>query len=243
MLFELFNHTSKEKKDAVEKLIDQSSPSYDFFLMVAFAVLMAAFGLLIDSPAVVIGAMLISPVLYPTMSASMGVVMSNEKLIKRSLVTLLRSMLVMIAAGFIVGLFFASKESLLSGEILSRTSPSLIDAVIAIIAGLAASFALVKPKLSEVLPGIAISVSLVPPLAVTGIGLALLDGAVIKGSLLLFFVNVLGIVFASMFVFSAMNFYVKRGTAERAIEKEEEEEKEKEDITYEKIEEEEEKPV
>lgn len=232
MLSELFNNTGEEKKKAVEKLIDHSSPSYEFFLMVALAVFMAAFGLLIDSPAVVIGAMLISPVLYPTMSCSMGIVMSNEKLIRRSLVTLLKSMLVMIGAAFITGLFFASRESLLLGEIISRTIPSLTHAIIAVVAGLAGSFALVKPKLSETLPGIAISVSLVPPLAVTGIGLALLDGAIIRGSLLLFFVNALGIIFASLFVFSAMNFYVKRGTAERAIEKEEEEKKEKKDISY-----------
>lgn len=238
MLKELFSSTSEEKKEAVEKLITHSSPSHEFFLMVVLSVIMAAFGLLIDSPAIVIGAMLVAPVLYPTLSSSMGIVMKNEKLMKRSLVTLLKAALLAIGAAFLVGLFFASRESLLSSEIISRTSPSLIDAAIAVVAGLAASFALVKPRLSETLPGIAISVSLVPPLAVTGLGLALFDGAIIRGSLLLFFVNVFGIIFASVFVFSLMNFYIKRGTAERVIEKEEKEMEERKDVIAKEVNEE-----
>jgi len=235
MLSELFNNSSDEKKGAVEKLIAQSSPDYDFFLMVALAVLMAAFGLIIDSIAIVIGAMLVSPVIYSLLSSSMGIVMFNHKLMRRSFKTLLKAVLISIGAGFVVGLFFASKESLLASEIISRTSPSLIDAAIAVVAGLAASFALVKPKLNETLPGIAVSVSLIPPLAVTGLGLAFFDGAIIRGSLLLFFVNVLGIIFASVFVFSAMGFYVKRGTAAKEIEKEEEKINKEKDITYEEV--------
>ncbi|PCI19590.1 TIGR00341 family protein [Candidatus Wolfebacteria bacterium] len=225
MISDIFNNTSGgEKEGAVEKLISQSTPTIDFFLMVALSVFMAAFGLLIDSSAIVIGAMLIAPVLYPLLSSSMGIVMFNKKLIRLSLTTLLKSIAVGIGAAFIVGIFFGSKEALLANEIMSRTSPSLIDAAIAVVAGFAASFALVKPKLSETLPGIAISVSLVPPLAVTGLGLAFFDGAIIRGSLLLFFVNVIGIMFASVFVFSAMNFYIKRGAATQAIKKEEKEE-------------------
>jgi len=235
MLSQLFSHSSEEKKGAVEKLITQSSPDHDFFLMVALAVLMAAFGLIIDSIAIVIGAMLVSPVIYSLLSSSMGIVMFNDKLMRRSFTTLLKAVAISIGAGFVVGLFFASKESLLTSEIISRTSPSLIDAAIAVVAGLAASFPLVKPKLNETLPGIAVSVSLIPPLAVTGLGLAFFDGAIIRGSLLLFFVNVLGIIFASVFVFSAMGFYVKRGTADKEIEKEEDKIDKAQEITYEEV--------
>ncbi len=97
------------------------------------------------------------------------------------------------------------------------------------IAGLAGSFALVKPQLSETLPGIAISVALIPPIAVVGIGLARFNWEIISGSLLLFLVNAIGVVFASMMTFSLMNFYVKRHEADKVVKKEDKKiEKEKE---------------
>jgi uncharacterized hydrophobic protein (TIGR00271 family) len=229
---QLFNSSSSgEKGDAVKKLIEQSTPNMDFFLMVILSVAMAAFGLVLDSAAVVIGAMLIAPVLSPILSLAMGIVMFNENLIKRAVFTLGKSLIFAVGAAFVIGLFFASKEGIQVPEVLSRTSPSLLDAAVAVVAGFAASFALVKPKLSETIPGIAISVSLVPPLAAVGLGLATFDLAVAKGAFLLFFINVLGIIFASVFVFSSMNLYTKRGTADRAIKEVEKKEEEKVVIT------------
>lgn len=228
----LFNSSSSgEKGDAVKKLIEQSTPNTDFFLMVLLSVAMASFGLVLNSAAVVIGAMLIAPVLSPILSLAMGIVMFNENVIRRAVFTLAKSLAFAIGTAFVIGLFFASKSDMQATEIVSRTAPSLIDAAVAIVAGFAASFALVKPKLSEAIPGIAISVSLVPPLAVTGLGLATLDFAVAKGAFLLFFINILGIIFASVFVFSSMNLYTKRGTADRAIKDAEKAEEEKVVIT------------
>jgi len=108
----------------------------------------------------------------------------------------------------------------ITAEILSRTQPLLPYTAIAVIAGLAASFALVKPHLNEMLPGVAISVALIPPLAVVGIGIVQLDWNMISGSFLLFVVNIVGVVFASMVTFSMMNFYVKRNVAQEAAAKE-----------------------
>jgi uncharacterized membrane protein len=92
--------------------------------------------------------------------------------------------------------------------------------MVAIIAGLAGSFALVKPQLNETLPGIAISVALIPPLAVIGIAIAKFNWQLLHGSLLLFLVSIIGVIFASMITFSLMDFYVKREKAEEALEKE-----------------------
>ncbi len=227
----LFNSSSSgEKSDAVKKLIDHSTPNTDFFLMMVLSVAMAAFGLILDSAAVVIGAMLIAPVLSPILSLAMGIVMFNENLIRRAVFTLSKSLLFAVGSAFVIGLFFASKSGIEVPEVLARTTPSLLDAAVAIVAGFAASFALVKPKLSEAIPGIAISVSLVPPLAATGLGLATLNLAVAKGAFLLFLINILGIIFASVFVFSSMNLYTKRGTADRAIKDADKAEEEKIEI-------------
>lgn len=240
MVLVLFhNLTNKDKSEAVERLIKGSTPSQDFFFMIILSILTATFGLLLNSAAIIIGSMLIAPMLYPILSLSLGIIMSDSKLISRALYTTLKASVFGIGAAFLATLFFNSQLNEVTPEILSRTQPTLPYLIVAIIAGFAGSFALVKPKLSETLPGIAISVALIPPIAVTGIGIAKLSWAVISGSFLLFLVNTTGIIFASLITFSMMNFYVKRGEAHQAAEKEDhkqekEKEKVKEEINHKK---------
>lgn len=216
----LFSEKEQDKTRAIEMIIEQSSPKRDFFLQVLFSILMASFGLMIDSVAVIIGSMLIAPVLYPVIGIGMGFVMSDMKVIGRSVMTLLKATIVAVIAAFLVGLFWQGTFDLTNAQILERVSPSLGHAVIAIIAGLAGTYALVKPDLSVNLPAVAISVSLVPPIAVTGLGLAKFDWPTVTGAFGLFAVNTLGIIFSAMITFSIMNFYTRRGTAERAMKKE-----------------------
>jgi uncharacterized hydrophobic protein (TIGR00271 family) len=228
MAFTLFNNLSeKDKSDAVKGLINDSSPRQDFFLMIILSILMATFGLLINNITVIIGSMLIAPMLYPIMSLALGVVMSDGKLLTRSLITILKSTLFGLAAATIVTLLADPLTDFHSQEIIKNTRPSLAYAAIAIVAGLAASFALIKPQMNESMPGIAISVALIPPLAVTGIGLARLDRAVMSNGAILFIINIIGIAFAGIIIFSLMNLYVKKNIAQKAI-KEDEKEIEKE---------------
>lgn len=225
------NVSEADKSKAVEKLIEDSTPDFDFFLLMTLSFLMAAFGLLVDSVAVVIGSMLIAPILYPILSLSLGLVMSDFKLINRSLWTLGESILIGIGAAVIATLFFAAQGFGLSEEVLSRTNPSLLYFAIAVVSGLAVSYSLVKGNLSETLPGIAVSVALLPPLAVVGIGIAYFNWQVIAGASVLFLISLVGIVFASMLSFSLMDLYGKRPVAQSAIEKEEERvEQEKEQV-------------
>jgi len=211
-----------DKAKAVQKLITDSTPDFDFFYLVILSILMATFGLLIDSAAVVIGSMLIAPILHPILSLSLGMVMSDYKLISRSLFTIFKSLVFAIAAAFVATLFlFSNKPNEIGIEILSRTEPSILYFAVAIISGLAVSYALVKPELNETFPGVAVSVALIPPIAVIGVGLAWLEWWIIAGAFTLFMVNVMGIIFASMISFSMMNLYVKRKIAETTIKKEE----------------------
>lgn len=227
----LFNTlTSKDKSEAVERLIKGSTPSQDFFLMIILSILTAAFGLLLNNAAIIIGSMLIAPILYPVLSLSLGVIISDFNLISRASYTILKSMAFGMIAAALVTLLFSSQFREITPEITSRAQPSLPYLMVAIIAGFAGSFALVKPQLSETLPGIAISVALIPPLAVVGIGIARFNWAIVSGSLLLFLVNAIGVMFASMITFSLMNFYVKKREAQETVDKEDrrvEREKEK----------------
>ena len=217
----LFNTlTGKDKTAAVERLIRGSTPSQDFFFMIILSILMATFGLFLANTAIIIGSMLIAPMLYPLLSLSLGIIMSDFKLISRSFYTIGKSVIIAALAGAVATWLFSSQLPELPPLIDTMTQPTLPYVVIAIIAGLAGSFALVKPQLNETLPGIAISVALIPPLATVGIGVARFDWVIISGSLLLFLVNAIGVIFASMITFSLMNFYVKRDKAIETIKKE-----------------------
>ncbi|PIT92903.1 MAG: TIGR00341 family protein [Candidatus Harrisonbacteria bacterium CG10_big_fil_rev_8_21_14_0_10_38_8] len=211
----LFEITTEDKKATLEKLIDYSTPTQSFFFFIILSIVMAAFGLLNDNTAVVIGSMLIAPVLYPILSLGMGIAMSDGKLMSRSTKTLGKSILIAFITSLVVSFLFAKGP--IATEIVARTTPNLIDVAIAVVAGLAASIALVKPRLNESIPGIAISVSLVPPLTMIGIGLADFNWSIFQNATLLFLVNLVGIIFTSVVVFSLMNFYGKKTFTDKTI--------------------------
>jgi len=98
--------------------------------------------------------------------------------------------------------------------------------MVAVVAGAAVSFALAQPEWSETLPGIAISVALIPPLAVVGTGIAMLDMTVIKGSLVMLLMNLVGIIFSAMISFSLMNLYEKQNIAASTIKREDKKQEE-----------------
>lgn len=237
MIQQLFNISSKERVEAVEVLFEHSMPSKDFFLMIVLSVLMATFGLLIDSSAVIVGSMLIAPILYPILGLAIGITMADFPLIIKSFRTFAKAALLGVAIAAVVAFLFSPHASEYTKEIIERTKPSLLSIAIGMTAGLAAAFAMAKPKISETLPGVAISVALIPPLAVIGIGIARLNVAVLVNALLLFLINVVGVIFAASIVFSLMNFYSKREKAEEVVEKEEkklEKEKELEEVLSDK---------
>lgn len=232
LFFQLKNLDETDKAKAVEKLITDSTPDFDYYLLITLSLLMASFGLLINSAAIVIGSMLIAPLLSPILSLSLGIVISDGKLLSRSFSTILKSTFLGVGAAIIATLFFGLGEESLTAEILARTDPSLLYFLVALIAGFAVAYTMVRPELNVTLPGIAVAVALIPPLAVIGIGIAKLDWFVVSNSLVLFLLNVVGIIFASMFVFSLMDLHGKKKVAQKTIKKEEkrlEEEKEEEE--------------
>lgn len=210
-----------DKAAVVRKLMENSTPDFDFFYITGLAVLMATFGLLADSPSIVIGSMLIAPVLYPILGIALGLVMSNRVVLGRSFATLLKSFAIGISLATAATWLF-SESTVLTSEVLARTEPSLLYFLVAVVAGAAVSFTLGQPEWSETLPGIAISVALIPPLAVVGVGVAAFDMNVISGSLVLLCLNLAGIIFSAMVTFSMMNLYEKQHIAESTIKKVEE---------------------
>jgi uncharacterized hydrophobic protein (TIGR00271 family) len=215
----LFRNVSNEEREAaVAAVIQHASPRPDFFLMLMLAVSMAAFAILLDSMVVLVGSMLIAPLLYPILSLALGVIVADEKLIGRSLYTIGKSVLLSLLAGVIIGLLFSAHVAVTTLPFTVVSSPpSLMYALIAAIAGFAAAFAMIKPHLNDTLPGVAISVSLVPPLAAAGVALSVFDWTSFSNALLLFLVNVIGIVFSAMIVFALFHFSTERTVAHEAV--------------------------
>lgn len=227
-MFSIFGSVeSSDKTKAVEKMIENSTPRTDFFLFVVLSTAMAALGIMISSVPVIIGSMLIAPMLYPILSIGMGLSISDNKLLRRSFYTFLKSVLYAIGASVLVSIFFVDRQSLINLDIIIRTEVALIDLGIAVIAGVAASLALVKPHLNESIPGVAISAALVPPLAVVGIAMTTFNWELFRETLLLFVVSSFGIVVSSLIVFVMLNFSTKKTVIEKVI-KEEDKEIEKE---------------
>jgi uncharacterized hydrophobic protein (TIGR00271 family) len=148
-----------------------SFPTISFFFLLALATSIATFGLLANSAPAIIGAMIIAPLMTPIMGLSYGVVRLNWPQIVRSAITVVLGVAVVVAISFFSARFI---EIRITGtEMLSRAFPSLLDLGVAMAAGAAGAFSLSRESIRNSVAGVAISVSLVPPLAVAGIGLAL----------------------------------------------------------------------
>ncbi len=200
-----------------------SVPSLSFFFMLALAATIATLGLIADSAPAIIGAMIIAPLMSPIMSLSYGLAVFEKWLIIRSILTVIAGTLVVVALAYIITLLFGLRIT--GSEILNRTAPTLIDLGVAVAAGAAAAFANTRKSILSSIAGVAIAVALVPPLAVSGIGLALGRRATAEaglslsefglysggtdialGAFLLFLTNFIGIVAIAILIFVAQRY-------------------------------------
>ena len=231
-LFARFRAIDEQQKSlVVRKLMEYSTPDFDYFYLVALSVLMATFGLMLDSGAIVIGSMLIAPLLYPVLGVSLGLVMSNYSVLGRSITTLIKSLggaWILSTAG---AFFFGEPEMYMTAEVLTRTEPTILHLFVAIVAGAAVAYVLSRPEWSDTLPGVAISVALIPPLAAIGIGLAAFSATIIKGATIILLLNLAGIIGTAMVIFLLMNLSEakKQKVAESTIKREEAKQKVEED--------------
>ncbi|MEX2369155.1 MAG: DUF389 domain-containing protein [Candidatus Paceibacterota bacterium] len=212
------------QKRAAKKLIDESRADTDFYLFLSIAMVLTTLGLLMDNAIVVVGAMLVAPILFPILALGLGIVTASGEAILRALRIIVISFIIGVAISFVVAFFVDTNATT---EILSLLIESdlLLYFLISFGAGVVASFAWIKEDVGLSLPGVAIAVSLVPPLGAVGISLSLLSMSLFVSSVLLFIVNLLGVVLASIVVFSLFSFAQVRDYQDEKI-KEEEEEKE-----------------
>ena len=175
--------------------------------LLVFAIFIASLGLNVNSTAVIIGAMLVSPLMGPIMGLGLGMAINDLALLKKSLFNYL------LAAG--VGLATSTIYFLLSpldeahSEILARTSPNIYDVLIALFGGFAGILATSSKQKGNVIPGVAIATALMPPLCTAGFGLATLNVDFFFGAFYLFLINTVFIALATLVTTRFLNFPYK----------------------------------
>ncbi|MGB5551497.1 MAG: DUF389 domain-containing protein, partial [Thermoanaerobaculia bacterium] len=203
----------KERSDVYSQMAEAARADVDFYALISLSSGIALFGLLLDSSAVIIGAMLVAPLMSPILSLAQGIVQGNPHLIQRAGASTFKGTAVSIGVSTVLTLLLPVAQP--TGEILARVRPNLLDLGVALAAGAAAAYAVSRKSVAAALPGVAISVALVPPLCVVGFGLGTSKFDIAGGALLLFLTNLGGIVLVGVVVFLMMGFRPTR--AERGV--------------------------
>ena len=179
-----------DQQAVIEKVKEDSDFSPRYAFMTCMSAGIAILGLLLSSPAVVIGAMLLSPLMGPIMGAGFALAIGDSVWLKESAKALVLGTLVAVLfSALVVAL---SPLQTVTTEIAARTRPNLFDLAVALFSALAGGYAMIRGRMGTIV-GVAIATALMPPLAVVGFGLATLNMSVFGGSLLLFFTNLMTI--------------------------------------------------
>ena len=185
-----------------------------FWTMLVLSAVIATAGVVSDSTATVIGAMIIAPLSTPIMGVALGIVRRSSAATRRAATFTFTGAVVVIVVGVVFSLIIPGSVNLLNdSQIASRTSPGLVDLISAVATGFAGSIAFARRDVAAVLPGVAIAISLVPPLAVVGVCLGQGAVALAMGALVLFVSNFVALVLAGTLVFTSAGYAAEAGQA------------------------------
>jgi len=188
---------SVDQESVVTRITAESGWTARYAFMTMMSAGIAVLGLLLSSPAVVIGAMLISPLMNPILGLGFSLALFDFGETRRSLFALIAG--AVIAVAFTALIVLASPLKAPTSEILARTRPNLFDLLVALFAALAGTFAIIRGR-GETIVGVAIATALMPPLAVVGFGLATWNMPVLAGSFALFITNLMTIALSATVV-------------------------------------------
>lgn len=202
------NRTEAEERETVESIRNGVEFKGANLWILIFAIFIASLGLNVNSTAVIIGAMLISPLMGPIMGVGLSVGLNDFELMKRSLKSFLVATLFSVMTATLYFLFTPLDE--VQSELLARTSPTIYDVFIALVGGLAGIVALSTKEKGNVIPGVAIATALMPPLCTAGFGLATGNWLYFLGAFYLYFINSVFISLATFIGVRVMRFQRKQ---------------------------------
>lgn len=198
-------HNGEEKKEKVlENVISNISFRGSNLWILACAIIIASVGLNVNSTAVIIGAMLISPLMGPIVGAGFALGTYNFPLLKKSIKNLFIATIVSLTVSSIY--FYISPFKDVQSELLARTSPNIYDVLIAFFGGLVGIIAITRVEKGNPIPGVAIATALMPPLCTAGFGLATSNFSYFFGAFYLYVINCFFICIATFFVVKYLKY-------------------------------------
>jgi uncharacterized hydrophobic protein (TIGR00271 family) len=204
-LFETLPTLTRAEQVSIYKQVRRGArPDVDFFVMIGLSAIIATYGLLQGSSAVIIGAMLVAPLFTPILALSLAIVMGDIRLLRLAAEATLKG--VALAIGLSIFISALSPLRTVTHEIAARTQPNLFDLVVALASGAAGAYAVARKDVAAALPGVAIAAALVPPLGVVGVGLAIGDPSIAGGGGLLFTTNLIAITLVSSITLLLLGF-------------------------------------
>jgi uncharacterized hydrophobic protein (TIGR00271 family) len=197
-----------DRREVVNNVNLHTNFSFSYILLLIGSSVVTTLGLLLNSAPTVIGGMIISPLMWPLLKIALGISYERVSYIQQAMTVLIVSIIISLFASILIT--YISPIQLINAEIIARTTPTLIDLIIALVAGGVAALALIQPKISESLAGVAIATSLMPPLCVSGIGIALQSNRLSFGGMTLFLANILAIILINIIIFTIVGFQSRK---------------------------------
>ena len=213
-----------DQYSTVDELVEKSQPNSVYYTLLLISAFIISAGILLGNAAIVIGGMLLTPVLTPVLLISLGITSGELGSMRGASYLILKSSLLVILSGFILAFLFGSSNTSFVVDDSVRTAALYF--FVAVAAGVAGTFAWARKDVLDIMPGVAIAVSLVPPLSLIGVGISNLDFTLARFNFLIFLFNLLGIIAGSLVVFSLLQFYKTKGEVhEKVIEAERDKER------------------
>ncbi|WP_238418779.1 TIGR00341 family protein [Gordonia sp. 'Campus'] len=186
---------------------DRNAKRSAFWLMLTLSGIIAVSGVVADSTATVIGAMIVAPLSTPILGIGLGIVTGRGRLVLASLGYVLAGVVLVTILGVVFAQLLPNPTNVLANsQVLGRTSPTLVDLLAALATGMAGAVAITRRDVGDVLPGVAIAISLVPPLGVVGVCLGSGAPSLALGAFVLFASNVVAMIITSLVVLTIAGY-------------------------------------
>lgn len=202
--FRYHRRTAESLNQLIQMLYAESHLNVPYVILIVTSCAIATFGLLSNSAAVIIGAMVIAPLMLPIRGLALAALIGEFKMFWQATLALIVGTLMAIGMSWTIGVMVGLE--VYGSEIMARSQPNLLDLGIAVAAGAVSAYAVAEPRVSNTLAGTAIAVALMPPVCTIGLGIAQLNPRLSIGAALLYFTNLLGITLACMAVFVIVGY-------------------------------------
>lgn len=189
----------RTKQAAIANILDNATHDKDYYVLLCGSVLIALGAIFTDSIPVLIASMIVAPLATPILALGLGIVSGSRRLMLRTFLLLVISCIVALSLAAIITLLFGKDR--VADHYVSFQSNHVIAVSVAAVSGVIATYGMIRPKVAPAITGVAIAVSLIPPLTATGVNYAAGDTALGNDALILFLLNVVGILAASIVTF------------------------------------------